>query len=184
MRFGPGLSRAAVSPRKKKLLADASIAAPANLRFVDIDFESQSLGERLREAGYDFAAPGYFSWLGVTMYLGRSAVMETLQLAAAGAPGSGIVFDYVPGYSSRGLLGKLFLAALAYRFAKLGEPWIGLFEPAILAAEMAAMGFSQVHEISAEELNRRFFKDRRDQLRFNEFGMKLARLGHVMVARK
>jgi methyltransferase (TIGR00027 family) len=169
---------------KKKRLAEASIAVPGDLRFVGIDFETQSLGERLRQAGYDFSAPGQFSCLGVTMYLGRSAVMETLQFVAAGTPGSGIVFDYVPGYSSRGPLGKLFLRMLAYRFARLGEPWKGLFEPEMLAAEMTAMGFSQVSDISAEELNSRFFKDRRDHLKFNAFGMKLARLGHVMVAHK
>lgn len=169
---------------KMKRLAAASIRIPGNVRFVEIDFETQVLRERLQDAGFNFGAPSLFSWLGVTMYLSRAAVMDTLRLAAAAAPGSGIVFDYVPGYASRGPLGRLFLRMLAHRFDKLGEPWTGLFEPAWLAAEMKAMGFAHVHDIGVEELNSRFFKGRVDGLRFNEAGMKLARLGHVMVARK
>lgn len=169
---------------KKKLLGDALIVPPKNLRFVDLDFETQSLDERLRASGFDFATPSLFSWLGVTMYLSRASVMDTLRVIASCGPGSGVVFDYVPGYASRGILSKLLLRILVRRFAKLREPWTGLFDSSHLISEMTAMGFSHVHDIGIEELNNRFFKDRHDGLRFNRHGMKIARLGHVIVARR
>lgn len=168
---------------KQKLLADAAIAAPRNLRFVDIDLGAQSLRERLTAAGFDFNVPSLFSWLGVTMYLDRSTVMETLRLVASGTPGTGIVFDYVPGFSSRNFLGNLFMRMIMARFAKLGEPWIGLFDPAILFMELKAMGFSHVTDMDVEALNRRFFVHRKDSLRFNETGLKAIKLGNVVVAR-
>lgn len=169
---------------KRRLLADASIEIPSNLRFVEVDFETQSLHERLHSAGFNFEKPTQFSWLGVTMYLTPAAIFQTLRMIASNVPDAGIVFDYVPGYASRDILGKLFLRILTRRFTKLGEPWTGLLDPAMLIAELGAMGFSYVHDTSVEALNDRFFKGRRDGLRFNEHGLRFTRLGHVMVVRK
>jgi methyltransferase (TIGR00027 family) len=169
---------------KRRLLAHSSIQIPSTLRFVEVDFETQSLRDRLHLAGFNFATPTQFSWLGVTMYLTPAAILQTLRMIASNVPDAGIVFDYVPGYSSRNILGKLFLRILTRRFAKLEEPWTGLLDPAMLTAELEAMGFSHVNDISVEALNDRFFKGRRDKLKFNEHGLRFTRLGHVMVVRK
>ncbi|WP_334186897.1 class I SAM-dependent methyltransferase [Noviherbaspirillum sp.] len=168
---------------KRTLLDEAQIPLPDSLRFVDIDFESQSLAERLHAAGFNAGEPAFFSWLGVTMYLSNDAVMHILRHVASGPKGSGIVFDYVLDYASRNLVGRLFLHALAYRFARLGEPWIGFFQPHDLMTRMKAMGFAEMEDIGTEQLNERFFMHRQDNLKFSEFGLRFAKLGHVMVAR-
>ncbi len=168
---------------KRRLLDDAHIPVPESLRFVDIDFESQSLAGRLKAAGFDANEPAFFSWLGVTMYLSNDAVMHILKHVASGPAGSGIVFDYVLDHASRNIIGRLFLHGLAYRFARMGEPWIGFFQPRDLAMRMKAMGFTEMEDIDTEQLNARFFRHRRDNLRFSEIGLRFAKLGHVMVAR-
>src|SRR5205085_2071049 len=66
-------------------------------RYVPVDFEKDSLAGRLRAAGFTRTAPAFISWLGVTMYLSRDAVMQTLQFVARScARGSRIVFDFAP----------------------------------------------------------------------------------------
>src|SRR5262245_12011930 len=66
---------------KRDLLARTKIEAPASLTFVPVDFETQSLPEQLLAAGLREDEPAFFSWLGVTMYLTRDAVVN--------------VFDYI-----------------------------------------------------------------------------------------
>lgn len=68
---------------------------PAHVVFVSVDFESQELAVRLRDAGYDERGRTMFVWQGVTMYLSRAAVDQTLAFVAVhAAPGSTVIFDY------------------------------------------------------------------------------------------
>src|SRR5262249_33250070 len=75
---------------KRELLARTGIAPPPSLTFVPVDFERQALPEQLRAAGFRADQPTFFSWLGVTMYLTRDAVLSTLKFLASRAPGGGI----------------------------------------------------------------------------------------------
>ena len=59
---------------KQRRLADLGVAIPGNLVFVPVDFEHQRLGPALEKAGFTFAEPAVFSWLGVTMYLTPDAI--------------------------------------------------------------------------------------------------------------
>jgi len=65
---------------------------------------------------------------------------------------------------------------LASRLARLGEPFIGFFEPTALAAAVTAAGFTAVDDLSASALTARFPANRTD-------GLRLSGLGHVFCAR-
>ena len=54
-----------------------------NLTWAPVDFERQTLAEGLLAAGFDGARPAVFSWLGVTQYLTRSAIDDTLRFVAS-----------------------------------------------------------------------------------------------------
>jgi len=151
---------------KRDRLAAAGIAVPPGLQFVPVDFETQSLGARLGEAGLRADEPAFFSWLGVTMYLTSQPVMSTLRFVAEGCPrGSGIVFDYaVPPQSVR-LPGRLVYRALLRRVAAAGEPFRSFFAPPQLSAALTELGFTEVEDLGAGELNARFFSGRTDGLR-------------------
>jgi len=60
-----------------------------------VDFESETLENGLRQAGFDAGKCTFFSWLGVTPYLTNSAVIATLRFVASMPVGGGIVFDYM-----------------------------------------------------------------------------------------
>jgi methyltransferase (TIGR00027 family) len=53
---------------KRARLAEAGLAAPPSLTFAPVDFERQTLADGLAAAGFDPAAPSFFTWLGVVPY--------------------------------------------------------------------------------------------------------------------
>lgn len=68
---------------------------PNNVTFIPIDFNTQTLGERLRAGGYCERNKTLFIWQGVTMYLTPEGVDHTLAfIANHSGPGSTVIFDY------------------------------------------------------------------------------------------
>jgi methyltransferase (TIGR00027 family) len=81
---------------KLKKVAAIFGARPAHVTYVSIDFNRQSLADRLTESGYDKQLKTLFIWQGVTFYLTAQAVDDTLAFVAGHAgPGSSIIFDYM-----------------------------------------------------------------------------------------
>ena len=71
-------------------------AGPANLTFVPVDFEVDVLVERLVDAGLDQRQVTAWVWEGVTMYLSRGAIEQTLDdVAQLPAPGSRLLLTYI-----------------------------------------------------------------------------------------
>jgi methyltransferase (TIGR00027 family) len=162
---------------KRELLAAAEIPIPSSVIFVPSDFERQTLSEALRLATFDANEPTFFSWLGVTMYLEREAVMRTLRFLASCAQGSGVVFDYSLPPAALTCKGRLALKALSRRVEKAGEPFRTFFVTAELVEELTRMGFHSVEDMASPEINARYFKDRADGLRV------AGGLAHLMSAR-
>ena len=80
---------------KRRRVAEVIGAPPPNLIFVPIDFTREKLVEVLRRAGYRRDRKTFFIWEGVTMYIPREAVLDTLRYIASNeVPGSAVVFDY------------------------------------------------------------------------------------------
>jgi methyltransferase (TIGR00027 family) len=150
---------------KRKRLADANIAIPASLTFAPVDFEKQSLAEGLSSAGFDISKITFFSWLGVIMYLTRDAAMSTLKFVASMPKGSGIVFDYSLERDSLTFLQKIAHDRLRARVEAAGEPFQLFFDRAALAADLRELGFREIADFGGEELNPRYFANRKDKLR-------------------
>ncbi|GHO46875.1 class I SAM-dependent methyltransferase [Ktedonospora formicarum] len=64
------------------------------ITFVPADFLKEDWLEKLVNAGFDPKKPSFFLWEGVTMYLDRESVEESLRKIASLAPGSVVAFDY------------------------------------------------------------------------------------------
>jgi methyltransferase (TIGR00027 family) len=151
---------------KRNRLQEAQISIPESLTFVDVDFETQTLAERLEELGFKIDVPAFFAFLGVSMYLTREAVMTTINyVATSTSPGSEIVFDYTVPPDSLAPLQQASFHALARRVAAAGEPWRTFLDPQLLVNELIAMGFTHTEDLGPEDINSRFFKDRTDGLR-------------------
>jgi len=162
---------------KRARLEEAGIAAPPNLTFAPVDFECETLAEGLARTRYDAARPGFFVWLGVTPYLSRDAIFATLKfVATANARGSEVVFDYAEPASERDPVRRARFDMLAARVAAAGEPFRSFFQAPQMAVELRDVGFSEIEDLDATALNRRYFDGRAD-------GLKIGGGGHVLRAR-
>ena len=149
---------------KREMLGRTKIEPPVSLTFVPVDFETQSLPEQLRAAGFRENEPAFFSWLGVTMYLTRDAVMGTLRYVAQRPAGSGVTFDYMTPPHRLPWLRRIGFHLVARRVAKAGEPWKTWFDAGQLALELRAMGFGQLEDLDGPGLNQRYFGGRERRL--------------------
>jgi methyltransferase (TIGR00027 family) len=160
---------------KRDLLSRTRIAEPPSLAFVPVDFERQSLARELAAAGLRDDMPAFFSWLGVTMYLSREAVLTTLGFVASRAQGSGITFDYMVPPGHLPWFRRIGFYLLARRLAAIGEPWTTWFEPEALAEELRSMGFTSLEDLDGPGLNRLLFSG-------NEKRVGGTSVAHVMTA--
>ncbi|KAA6460926.1 class I SAM-dependent methyltransferase [Acidobacteria bacterium AB60] len=156
---------------KRSLLADAQIPIPTNLTFAPLDFEHKTLAESLRESGVDFAAPAYFSWLGVVPYLTLDAFRATLATVAKLPPGSGLTFDYGFLPDSLSPPRRAIFDRLAARVAAAGEPFQLFFTPQQVDTELRNRGFHRIEQADHEALNALYFHNRADGLKLSPVGI-------------
>lgn len=155
---------------KSEMLGRAGIAIPESVTFVPLDFETQTLAEGLRAAGFDSGRAAFFSWLGVVPYLRRDAILATLSFVGSLPAGSAIVFDYGIPPSSLPLLSRAVYRYLARRVAAAGEPFHTFFDPRELAAILREAGFAHVEDLGPSEIHERYFAGRADGLRVGTAG--------------
>ncbi|MBA3870607.1 MAG: SAM-dependent methyltransferase, partial [Anaerolineae bacterium] len=68
---------------------------PTRVTFVPVDFDTQSLEERLLDSGYNQQGKTLFIWQGVTYFLTQEGVDNTLAfIANRSGTGSSVIFDY------------------------------------------------------------------------------------------
>ena len=137
---------------KRERLAAAGIAVPESLTYLPVDFEQESLADRL--AAEEAA---FFLWLGVVPYLSRDGYDETLSLIAA-TPKAEVVFDYaMPPSSMPSPERQAALEARAARVASIGEPWRTYFMPDELAVSLRERGFDELEDLGPAQLGARWF---------------------------
>lgn len=150
---------------KRAQLKRMEIEVPAETIFAPVDFERDTLSERLAEAGFRVTESAFFSWLGVVPYLTHAAFTSTLKFVAAMPGGSGVAFDYALERSCLSVVEKVAFDALAARVAAAGEPFQLFFTPPALQPELCALGFQRIEDLDAAEINMRYFHDRADGLK-------------------
>jgi methyltransferase (TIGR00027 family) len=149
---------------KVQRLQLGKIAVPSNLTFAPVDFERDTLHAGLDKAGFKANQPAFFSWLGVTPYLAEATALATLKWIAQHSE-NGVAFDYVVPRASLNFFQRLTFDALSARVAAAGEPFVGSFDPPMLARELLQMGFTHIEDLGSDEINARYFAERADGLR-------------------
>ena len=79
---------------KRQRVANTGMGEPPALTFAPVDFESQTLHDGLRAAGFCEENPAYFSWLGVTPYLTPEAFESSVGFIGSLPSGTAVTFDY------------------------------------------------------------------------------------------
>jgi len=78
----------------KRAMLDKAGIDVGKVRFVPADFEKDDWLAKLVDAGFDLGRSALFLWEGVTMYLDREAIEDTLRKVATCAKGTLLAFDY------------------------------------------------------------------------------------------
>ena len=131
---------------------------PQYVTYVSIDFNTQTLEQRLLECGYNEHAQTLFIWQGVTQYLTPDGVDSTLAFVAChSGPGSSIIFDYMytsllDGTVKRGEVSKMRRDRwLSNEVLAFGIP------EGTITAFLEQRGFTQVHDANFKYLHDTYF---------------------------
>jgi methyltransferase (TIGR00027 family) len=165
---------------KRRLLSAARIAVPPGLAFVPVDFESGSLAERLAQGGFDPSRPALVSWLGVTMYLTRAAISQTLAAIGRFAPGTEVIIDYMLPAGMRDAAGDSYAEQVMPVAAQRGEPWLTFLSPGDMSGLLGERGFGSIRHVHQRDTVTAATWDRSDSLR----PIELSRLACATVSGK
>lgn len=80
--------------KKKMIIKKCLGELPNNVIYTPIDFNIQTLDEVLTIKELDFSKPIFFIWEGVTQYITKEAVSDTLKFISKASFGSEVVFTY------------------------------------------------------------------------------------------
>lgn len=153
----------ATQANKRERLLKISPELPRNLHLVPVNFEKDDLKTALLQAGFDSSRPAFFSWLGVTYYLERQAIEDTLQtIASLSSPGSALVFDYSHEDVYKPEKGNRRTKATQEITRQTGEPLKTGFDPAKLEVLLRQYGFQTRENLPPEEIEKRYFSHRDD----------------------
>jgi methyltransferase (TIGR00027 family) len=152
----------ATSGRKARILAVHKRDLPdADVRVVEVDFEKDSLRQRLQGAGFQRGGRTFFVWEGVAMYLRRDAVKKTLEeLRENSAAGSEIAMDLwqLPEGSDPISAAQRLSASALYL---VGEPVTFAIHPEDAGPFLDRLGYRVLEIAEAPTLQSRYVHDRR-----------------------
>lgn len=149
---------------KQKRIETLGLKSPEQVRYVPCNFEEMSIDDALAAGGFAADEPCFISWLGVTQYLTRDAIMQTLKWAAARPKGSEIVLTIVD--------------PAARQTQNDSRRDIVEFTSYLTVEEMTEMlrsvGFSQIEPLSLEAAQEDYFNGRHDGLAVPPFQRSIA----------
>ena len=144
---------------KKQRIRRIFGALPRSVVYVSVDFETQSIEERLLAAGFQREVPSFFVWEGVTMYLSAEAIEATLQsVRQLASPGSGLIFNYILASVIEGTYPEpeAVKTMRRKRFKAWGEPWLFGIAEGGTKDLLAPHGFELVSDLGQPELFREY----------------------------
>lgn len=156
---------------KKERIKELEWIIPQNLTFVPVDFSKDSLKEKLLENGFDTSLPTFTAILGVSYYLTLPVFEETLKIISeVTGKGSRVIFDF-PDDSTFSALQEAEnprVKELADVTEKLGEPMLHGFSVREIEEALARHSFSINRHESPDEIQKKYFAGRSDELKAYE----------------
>jgi methyltransferase (TIGR00027 family) len=129
---------------------------PSNVVYIPIDFNTETLQQKMAQGGYDKDKKSLFIWEGVTPYLTAEAVDETLHYVATNSrPGSFLVFTYILKSVVDGTC-ELKEAARIRKAFDIEGLMFGI-EEGTIESFMSERGYHKINEISGDYYESEYF---------------------------
>lgn len=130
-----------------------------------VDFEIDRLDEALARTSFNPQEPAFFSWLGVTYYLTKEAIRDTLaRVQGIAAPGSRLALDYKIAHHLIPPEARPFTEKVEDFVERRGEPMVSTFTPEELNTEMGQAGFTELESVPPTEQMQRYLQGRSDMV--------------------
>ena len=151
---------------KQQRLLELAFPTSPNHRFVPVDFESgQSWVAALATAGFSPGEPSVIASTGVAQYITVDAMADTFRQAAGLARRTVFISTFVPPVDLIDPAERPYRALSEQSAASRGHRWISFYTPREFISIASEAGFDNVHHVTANELNARYFSNRADGLR-------------------
>ena len=151
---------------KRQRLVELGYGIPSYLHLVPVDFEAgDGWWAKLNGSGFDAARPAVVASTGVSMYLTKEAIMETLRQIAALAPGSTFAMSFMLPIEMADPEMRFGIERAIEGARASGTPFISFFTPDEMLALARDAGFNTVEHVSAAALSERYFSGRTDGMR-------------------
>jgi len=158
------LDHPATQAIKRERVVAAGWNDPSNLHFVPVDFTKESLSDALDRSPYDPTQLSFFSWLGVSFYLTREVVFDTLRsIVSKAARGSTIVFDYLDADAFIPEKVSKRVQQMQWMANQLGEPMKAGFDPLALSADLDHIGLRLEENLDPATIEARYFRGRSER---------------------
>ncbi len=158
------LDHPATQAIKRERVVAAGWNDPSNLHFVPVDFTKESLSDALDRSPYDPIQLSFFSWLGVSFYLTREVVFDTLRsIVSKAARGSTIVFDYLDADAFIPEKVSKRVQQMQWMANQLGEPMKAGFDPLALSADLDHIGLRLEENLDPATIEARYFRGRSER---------------------
>ncbi|QNK60990.1 class I SAM-dependent methyltransferase [Pedobacter sp. PAMC26386] len=147
---------------KQQRLNELGYGIPEWLHFVSVDFEISSWWDQLLKAGFDLSKPAVVVCTGVTLYLTKDAITDTLHQISTMASGSKLAIAF---YLPMELLDEEDkpLQLIAEKGAReAGTPFVSFFTPDEILALANQQNFKETKIISTKDLKQYYFSNRTD----------------------
>jgi methyltransferase (TIGR00027 family) len=147
---------------KQQRLNDLGFGIPEWLHFISIDFETSSWWEELIKAGFDITKPVVVACTGVSLYLSKEAISDSLAQIAKLAAGSTLAMTF---YLPMELIDEEDkpLQQISEKGAReSGTPFVSFFAPSELLTLAVKAGFKDVKTITIKDLEHYYFMNRND----------------------
>jgi len=141
---------------KRNALRRSGISEPENVHFVSIDLSITSPGQ------IEMPAKATWNWLGVTMYLEKSATESTLRSIAAKERGTVLIVNFLLALDGLDELALAVRTTVAKAAAEAGEPVLAAYTREEIRALLHDAGFTSAELLDAGALSNRYLGDRDD----------------------
>jgi len=149
---------------KRRRLIEIGFGIPDYLHFVSVNFETSSWWKRLLKAGFDSSIPAVVVCTGVSLYLTKDAISDTLKQIGTMASGSILAMTFYLPIELIDEEDKPMQEIAEKGASASGTPFVSFFAPNEVLALANEAGFKEAKTISTKEMLNYYFANRTDNL--------------------
>jgi methyltransferase (TIGR00027 family) len=149
---------------KRQRLAELGFTIPEYLHLISVNFENSSWWQPLIKAGFDISKPAVIACTGVSLYLTKEAINDTLLQVSKLKQGSKLAMTFYLKMEFIDEEDKALQEMSQKGAQEAGTPMISFFAPDEILALATKTGFKEVKIVSTKGLEQRYFRDRTDDL--------------------